>query len=192
MPKDPSERVEYTLAATQQAPDHAAAALLMVVVHASTALRCRRAVLEALGDRAAPDSSLRVIGEASMAALSLYLAAHAAQRYCAETDNPGPLGRPKLDALVSTTEHMRDCVMHWDDKGRAESPAFLEVTDRDVLVVGAARPVAKGPSTIAGLPWRMFESYADRLRRWAEFKLDERLEGDKDRGGSIAGEEPGI
>jgi hypothetical protein len=171
-PKDPAKRVEYLLAAPQEAPDHGAAALLMVFVHASTALRCRRAVLDALADRAAPDSSLRVIGEGSMAAVSLYLAARAAQRYCEEHNEPGPLGRRRLDELVSTAEHLRDCVMHWDDKGREASPAFLNVTDHDLVVLGSARD---RQSTIAGLTWKMFEWDVDRLRRWAEYKLDERV-----------------
>jgi hypothetical protein len=132
-------------------------------------------VLEVLADETAEDGALRVAGEASMAAVALYLAARAAQRACDELDNPGPIGRRRLDELVSTTQHMRDCVMHWDDKAVAASPAFLNVTDRDLMVLGAARPGAKGPSTIAGLTWQLFESYADRLRRWAEYVLDARL-----------------
>ncbi len=170
LPSDPSERVAYLLAVTPPAPDHARAALLMVVVHASSALRYRHAALDALADRDAPDRSLRVIGEASMAAVSLFLAARAAQRYCEEEeDESGPLGRRRLGELVATTEHLRDCVMHWDDKARATSPAFLNVTEHDVLVLGSDR---RRQSAIAGLTWRRFESDADRLRRWAEYKLE--------------------
>lgn len=174
IPTDPEKRVEYLLASTQEAPDRGETALLMVVVHARTALRCRRAVLDALADRTVPDSSLRVIGEASMAAVSLYLAARSAQLYCDEHKEPGPLGRRKLDGLVLTAEQMRDCVMHWDGKARAASPAFLNATDRDVLVIGSDR----GRSTYAGITWQLFESYVDRLRRWAEFMLDEGLDRD--------------
>lgn len=173
IPRDPSERIEYLLASTLEAPDNGETALLMVVVHARTALRCRRAALDALADRADPDAPLRVIGEASMAAVSLYLAARSAQLYCQDHDEPGPLGRPRLDGLVSTAEHMRDCVMHWDGKARAAAPAFLNVTDHDVLVIGSDR---HRRSAFAGLTWQLFESYVDRLRRWAEFKLDERLD----------------
>jgi len=168
IPTDPAKRVEYLLASTQDVPDRGDTALLMVVIHARTALRCRRAVLDALADRTDPDSSLRVIGEASMASVALYLAARSAQLYCDEYKEPGPLGRRKLDGLVLTAEHMRDCVMHWDGKARAASPAFLNATDRDVLVIGSDR----GRSTYAGITWQLFESYVDRLRRWAEFMLD--------------------
>jgi hypothetical protein len=178
MPADPAERVAWMLEQPSQILDAATVALLQVVIHAGTALRCRRAVLAVLADRTAPDRTARALGEASMAAVALYLAAHAAERYCKEQDTPGPLGRHRLAELVSTAEHMRDCVMHWHDKAQAASPAFLSVTEHDVLVVGAARPGARGPSTIAGLSWRQLELHADRLRRWAEFALDERLAAD--------------
>ncbi len=46
LPRDPTDRVGWLLEATPDAPDHLAASLLMVLVHAGTALRCRRAVLE--------------------------------------------------------------------------------------------------------------------------------------------------
>lgn len=70
---------------------------------------------------------------------------------------------------------MRDCVMHWDDKARADSPAFLYVVDREILVLGAVGPQRGGETTFAGMSWSRFESSADRLRRWAAYVLDERL-----------------
>ena len=182
IPTDPSKRIEYLLATAQQAPDHGETALLMVVVHASTALRCRRAVLDALADQTDMDASVRVLGEASLAAVALYLAARSAQIYCEKHKEPGPLGRRRLDELVSTAEHLRDCVMHWEDKARAASPAFLNVTDRDVLVMGSNR---RRRSASAGITWHLFESYVDRLRRWAEFMLDQAADPADARDGSL-------
>jgi hypothetical protein len=137
-------------------------------------LRCRRAALEAVADKEGADATLRSLGEASMAVVALYLAAHAAQIACDELDNPGPLGRRRLDELVSTAEHLRDCVMHWDDKGRSGTPSGLMVTSLDVLAHGPARPGARGPDTVAGITWNLFESHLERLVRWAEFLLNER------------------
>jgi hypothetical protein len=178
MPKDPRERVEFLLAVSDQTPpDPAVAALFQVIVHARTALRCRRAVRDAFADRDLPDTALLVLGEGNMAAVSLYLAVRAVQRYCELTHEPGPLGRGRLDKLVLTAELLRDCVLHWEEKGRESPPAFINVTDHDLLVVGRVRAGRgrKRQSAIDGLPWTMFESYVDRMRGWAEVKLEARL-----------------
>lgn len=170
VPLDPHKRVEAFVAASPP-DDRGSAALLQVVVHANTARRCRTSMLDGLADTTTPGSGIRALGEAEMAALSFYLAAWATRLACIELDNPGPIGRRRLDELISNAEHMRDCVMHWDDKARAKTPAFLSITERDILVVGSAR----GRSTIAGLSWKRFDEYARRLGSWAEFHLAARI-----------------
>lgn len=142
--------------------------LTTVIVHADAALRRKRDALDAL-DRRRPDHDSIppevAIGDASQGAVSLYLAADAATRFCSRYPTPGPLGRSGLAEVVSSSKHLRDAVMHWDDKGRRDPDMTLLVDGRGIVAV--APPHHGFESVASGLSWREYERAADRLLTWA-------------------------
>lgn len=148
--------------------------LTVVLVHAAAAIRRSHDVAAAVkaakgGDRESPT---RAAGDASQAVVSLYLAAAGTRRYCIEHDESGPLGRKALDELVEVARHLRDAVMHWDDKMNRDPETFIVVTDADVLALAPPAPKNPGPSSVVGISWKRLEGNAARLQRWAAFKLD--------------------
>lgn len=173
MPDKPKERLEWYRTKPDGPFDGWAGTMLQVLTHAEAALRSRQRTLEALAEQDAPGAKLRALGEADMAVLSLYLAGRAAQVYCDGTDSGSPIGYPPLKQIVGTLRQMRDCVMHWDEKADWQ-PAFLSVTNLDLLVVGTVGKRG-GPSVPAGLPWDTFENWATRFARWADVVLVEDL-----------------
>jgi hypothetical protein len=149
------------------------AELRTVAIYAAAADRRRRDALDALRkDRVASGTEDvgRAIGEASLAVVALYLASSAAKRYCAETGEPGPLGRTELGNLVDQTTAMRDAVMHWDEKGQRDPQTSLFVDGRGVAT--KAPPRRSNVSIPAGVPWAAFARCAVALHSWAAFLLD--------------------
>ena len=142
--------------------------LTTIVIHAEAALRRKRETLEAL-DRRKPDNdsipSEVAVGAASQGVLSLFLAADAATRFCSRYQTPGPLGRSRLEAVLTSTRHMRDAVMHWDDKGRRDPETTLLVDGRGIAAV--APPRGSSISIAGGLVWKEYETVANRLLTWA-------------------------
>ena len=141
--------------------------LTTIVIHAEAALRRKRDTLEAL-DRRRPDHDdlppSIAVGEASQGALSLFLAIEAATRFCSRYPTPGPLGRRRLAALLTSTRHLRDAVMHWDEKGR-RAETLLRVDGRGIAVV--APPHGSFVSIVDGLGWKEYENAAGGLLTWA-------------------------
>jgi hypothetical protein len=142
--------------------------LTTIVIHAGAALRRKRDALEAL-DRRRPDHDAippeTAIGEASQGVVSLFLAAEAAMRFCSRYPTPGPLGRRRLDAVLRSARHMRDAVMHWDDKGRRDPETTLVVDGTGIAI--AAPPKRGNASVVDGLAWKEYETAAERLLVWA-------------------------
>jgi hypothetical protein len=150
------------------------AELRTVAIYAAAAERCRREALDALReDKTSPSSEAqeRALGAAGLGVVALYLVASAAERYCEATNESGPIGRRALADLVHQTRAMRDAVMHWDDKGKRDPHTFLEIDGRGVAV-SAPPGQTSATSALSALLWRDFKRVADRLRRWAIFKLD--------------------
>jgi hypothetical protein len=144
--------------------------LTTIVIHADAALRRKRDALDAL-DRRRPDHDTRppevAVGEASQGVVSLFLAAEAATRFCSRYPTPGPLGRSRLEAVLRSSRHMRDAVMHWDDKGRRDAGTSLHVNGNGIAVV--APPPRSSTSVADGLRWKEYETAADRLLTWARY-----------------------
>lgn len=173
MPDRPSDRIDWHRSRADGPFDGWAATMLQVLSNAEAALRARERTLKALDDRDLAGAKVRALGEANTAVLSLYLAARAAEVYCDGTDRASPFGKTQLTKIVGTMRQMRDCVMHWDEKADWQ-PAFLSVTNLDLLVVGTVGK--KGGSSVpAGLPWSMFLTWATTLVRWADVVLVEDL-----------------
>jgi hypothetical protein len=169
---DPYDRAEWFLRQSDSDPDEPGrAALLQVRIHAGAALRARKAALAAL-KRDTPAGTLRVLGEGSVAAILLYLTVSAAKIYCRLDNNPGPIGRDRLDHLLHEAEHMRDCVIHWDDKANDTPGGFIGVTNLDLQLVGSGRRRG-GRQPIAVISWDDFEDAVTRLDRWAAAVLAE-------------------
>jgi hypothetical protein len=142
--------------------------LTTIVIHAEAALRRKQGTLDAL-DRRKPDHDSIPpeigVGEASQGVVSLFLAAEAATRFCSRYPTPGPLGRSRLAALLTSTRHMRDAVMHWDDKGRRDPETSLLVDGRGIAVVAPTHH--SSASVVHGLVWKEYETAAHRLLTWA-------------------------
>jgi hypothetical protein len=159
-----SEREDFVAAALAASgpADPAAAAVFMVAVHAPAALRRAADARRAVDDR----DSRRALGDASQAIVALYLALAAAARYRELTGQPGPIGGGRLSELETALTHMRDAVMHWEDKAGRVSGSGIGVTDGEVFVVA---PPGKVETTarLVGLTWNDFEDCALRLERWA-------------------------
>ena len=102
--------------------------------------------------------------------VALYLAASAAQRYCVETGESGPLEMERLSALVAATTELRHAVMHWDDKLRTLPDTFISVNANEILALTRERKSRK--EVVSGLSWEIFGQSADRLDKWATHKLD--------------------
>jgi hypothetical protein len=144
--------------------------LTTIVIHADAALRRKRDVLDSL-DRRKPDHDSVppeiAIGEASQGVLSVFLAAHAAARFCSRYPTPGPLGRSRLAAVLRSSKHLRNAVMHWDDKGQRDPETTLFVDGTGIAA--AAPPPGSSVSIPDGLGWREYEIAADRLLTWARY-----------------------
>jgi hypothetical protein len=142
--------------------------LTTIIMHATAALRRKRDALEAL-DRRRPDHDSIppevAVGEASQGVVSLFLAAEAATRFCSRYPTPGPLGPTRLAAVLTSTRHLRDAVMHWDGKGRRDPEMLLLVDRRGIAAV--APPHHSSASVVDGLGWKEYETAADRLLGWA-------------------------
>jgi hypothetical protein len=146
--------------------------LYLTLVHAYAAQRRRHDALAAIAATAAgteEDAGIRASGDSTMAVMSLYLAASAAQRFCTENDETPPF--PKLDQLVKVTRPFRDAVMHWDDKVARDPHTFIAFSDRDVTVLAPPPPRVEGPSIAAGIEWAEISDKSSRLERWARSRL---------------------
>jgi hypothetical protein len=147
--------------------------LTTIIIHADAALRRKRAALEAL-DRRRPNLDVIppeiAVGEASQGVISLFLAAQAATRFCSRYPTPGPLGRSRLAAVLGSSRHMRDAVMHWDEKGRRDLETALVVDGIGIAI--AAPPLHSNASVVDGLAWKEYETAAQRLLVWARHMIE--------------------
>lgn len=154
--------------------------LLTIVVHAAAAIRRKQSTLEALAEHREMDDAAsleRAIGDASQAVVSLFLAAEAAERYCEDHNEPGPLGRRKLGALVMEARRMRDVVLHWDDKGKREPDTSLYIDGRGVVVNAPPGRSVKA-AVMDGFTWKEIERLSSSLLRWAQFMREPETDSD--------------
>ena len=174
------ERIAALNAATGQGRDAKRSDLYLVAAHASAAARRHRAVMRAVREAAtAPSGSVAQVaasmvasGEAAEAAVSLYLAASAAQRYCRANDESGPLGLKRLSSLVDRTEQVRDAVMHWNQKLERDPNTFLAFSATDLIVQAPGKRGDTGLAQVGAIEWTEIEAAARRLYRWAVAMLD--------------------
>jgi hypothetical protein len=150
--------------------------LVHTAAHAGAAIARVRGTLEAITAwrrEPGPIAQARVVGEASQALLAIYLAATAADRHAKAIDNPGPLGETRHAELIAHSRHMRDTLMHWDQKGGRDPSTFLNITETHVTVYAPHGRTDPASPVLADLSWKVIEDSAERLHRWAVDLLDE-------------------
>jgi hypothetical protein len=117
------------------------------------------------------EATFRATSEASLAAVALYLGAISAQRFCSRDDMPAPpLSSDELDRLVAASQHIRDFVMHWDDK-RDDPATRLVVSSESITLTAPSGRRGKRPLTTWQIPWVAFLDLARTLHHWASTLL---------------------
>jgi hypothetical protein len=152
----------------------------MVVAHSNAALRRHHDLLHWI-DRPGDDLEKRahLLGEAAQAALSLYLAADAAERYCRATGEPGPVGRRRLADLRRISKYVRDAIMHWDDKGKRVEQTYVNVHSRGIEVFAPDGEHGK-EGELSGIDWRVLQRRAMALLYWSAMKVGQDPDVDDD------------
>lgn len=180
-PAEADRWVTIALAASDDA-DNGPIDLYMVMVHGRAAGERARAAMAA-GSRERRESLVEplratafaeVAGATAHATLSFFLASSAAERYCDANDEPGPLGRRRLREAVQIATHLRNAVMHWDDKLKADPETTIAVSETAIVVIAPpGAPWQKTDTVVTMLTWRDLVDWSNRLEFWATYKLQE-------------------
>jgi hypothetical protein len=163
------ERAEAILAAVAGLPSQGPPDVFIALVHSTAALVQAEATLAAHAetrDTRSQDAAVRATGAAGLSGLSLYLALAATQRHVkATSDASVPFEEPELDRLIEVTRHVRDSVVHWDDKLGRDPKTFIAFSDHDLVVLAPSGQ--SGPTTVVAIAWEALTDAARRCRDWA-------------------------
>lgn len=164
------------LAAVSVEPSHGPLDIFIALVYSTVAIAQADAALAAVASAqeatrtadavGALEAAIQGTGAASICGLALYLALAGARRHAASTgDTTGPFDTVELDELVETTRHMRDSVVHWDEKVGRDPKTFLAFNEENLIVLAPSGKTSN--MRVAYLSWREIAAASRRCRDWA-------------------------
>ena len=164
---------EAILAAVSGEPSQGPPDVFMALVYSTAAISQSEAALEALveaRDAQSADAAIRGTGAAALSGLALYLALSATRRHLTSAANASaPFELAELDRLIEAAQHLRDSVVHWDDKLDRDARTFLAFSDVELVVYAPSGKT--GPVQIATLSWEEITDAGRRCRDWARAKV---------------------
>jgi len=168
------ERAEAILDAVAGVENQGPPDVLMALVHSTAALAQVEATLAAHAetrDNRSPEAAVRATGAAGLAGLSLYLALAATQRHVDATSDPSaPFEEAELGPLIEVTRHVRDAVVHWEEKLGRDPKTFLAFSDEDLVVLAPGGQ--SGPTKVVAIAWERVTDAARRCRDWATAQVE--------------------
>jgi hypothetical protein len=165
----PEELADAILASVSGEPNQGPSDVFIALVYSTSAVSQLDVALAAIAEAEASKSVDPVIlgtGAAGLCGLALHLALAATRRHAKATDDlTVPFTLAELDGLIEATLHVRDSVVHWDDKLGRDPKTFLAFSRVELMVYAPSGKA--GPIQIANLSWDTIADAARRCRDWA-------------------------